>query len=213
MRRREDRYRREGGLTMIEVVGACAALVVAVGAVATSLTGSLSIWRASAALGGAERRARAALERVTEALTFIDGASIAEDLAPPAGGSGITFRRRTAGGWSPTLRITWQPDPADPGDGMDNSGNGIVDEGMIVLITDPDGPDERREVLARFVAARLEGETENGLDDNGNGLVDERGLSLVREGRLLEIRITTLGSDQVDQPVPRTVRATVAIRD
>ena len=96
---------------------------------------------------------------------------------------------------------------------MDNNGNGIVDEGLIALITDPGGAAERREVLARFVAARLEGEEENGLDDNGNGLVDERGFSLVREGRLLEVRITTLGADRADQPVPRTVRATVAIRD
>ena len=104
-------------------------------------------------------------------------------------------------------------EPTDPEDGTDNDGDGIVDEGIVVLRLSAGEPNEYRVVLARGVARYLEGETPNGVDDNGNGQVDEKGLFMqVRNGAIyVNLTVQRMGRDR--QPIFRTVRTAVAMRN
>ena len=74
--------------------------------------------------------------------------------------------------------IQFQYSPVDPNDGVDNDGNGVVDDGIIVWVRNP-GPGQLSQVICRNVRETALGEVSgNGLDDNGDGLADEPGLSI-----------------------------------
>ena len=74
--------------------------------------------------------------------------------------------------------------------GIDDDGDGRIDEGRIIAIENPGGVAESRRVIVRGVRRFLEGETKNGLDDNGNGLIDESGMSFERVDDVLVLRLT-----------------------
>jgi prepilin-type N-terminal cleavage/methylation domain-containing protein len=115
--------------------------------------------------------------------------------------------------WTDSRVIEWQADPEDPVDGVDNNHNGLIDEGMVVLRVDVDESDESSTVLVRGVQRYLEGEIPNGTDDNGNGLIDEPGLSVVREGNLLRVRLSLARSGPDSRRIIRTLESVVALRN
>jgi len=98
-------------------------------------------------------------------------------------------------------------------DGVDNDGDGLVDERCLVLQRNFGLAGERRVVLCRSVREFLDGETENGVDDNGNDVVDERGFSVHRRGNVLDIRLTIEQADKDGRPITRTVETTVRMRN
>ena len=87
-------------------------------------------------------------------------------------------------------RVRFRYEEGEVDDGLDNDGDGLVDEGVLELVTDWGGAGERTHVLTRWVREHLEGEDDNGLDDNGNQLRDERGFCVERDGDTLRIRLT-----------------------
>ena len=103
--------------------------------------------------------------------------------------------------------------PVELDNGLDDDGNGLVDERIIVLVTDFGGPDERRMILVRNVREFLEGEDDNGLDDNGNGLVDEAGLSFDVENGSLTVRITVQSAVGAWEPQTETLEGTLTLRN
>ena len=98
-------------------------------------------------------------------------------------------------------------------DGLDNNGNGLVDEGRVVLTENLGGADERDRILARRVRELLEGELDNGVDDNGNGLVDEKGFSFERMGESLVIRMTMERIDVGQRTIERSAQTSVRLRN
>jgi hypothetical protein len=97
--------------------------------------------------------------------------------------------------------------------GLDDNGNGLVDEGVIVWTENPGLVDERRVIRSHWVREYLEGELPNGLDDNGNGLRDERGLCFSIEGDVLTIRITLERRDDDGRIHTKTVQTSVRVRN
>ena len=115
--------------------------------------------------------------------------------------------------WGPDTQIVLEYDPNELDDGIDNDGDGLVDEGQVVWIENPGVPGERRVVLCRGVPEDLEGEIQNLLDDNGNGLIDERGFSLDVQGQVLTMRLTLQALDPAGRLLTKTVQSSVRIRN
>ena len=189
--------RNKRGLTLIEVavslvltsiVGTAILLVVSSGSDAMQLTAVSTL---------ASTNARDAIEEVTGHLVGADLASILPvDVIAPASSSRIRFQRVIdfqGGGvvWSNPEVIQLIPSATDPNDGIDNVGNGLVDECRVVWIQDVGLVTQSTTVLMNWVQETLAGELAgNGLDDNGNGLIDEPGLSFDYDGRRLSVHIS-----------------------
>ncbi len=115
--------------------------------------------------------------------------------------------------WGDPQRIEFQYSPGEINDGLDNDGNGFIDEGQVVRIENPGLANERTITLCRRVSEYLEGEIPNGLDDNGNGLIDERGLSFDFDGDGVTVRLTIQQADTRGIPITRTVEKRVSFRN
>ena len=113
------------------------------------------------------------------------------------------------------MQIFLQPDPADPDNGLDDDGDGFVDECEVVLVENRGTADETRTVLVRRVQELLQGELPNGADDNGNGLVDERGFCIeqISDGAGVTIRLTVLRRRPEGGIDTQTVGTTVWLRN
>lgn len=113
-----------------------------------------------------------------------------------------------------TTWISFEYASGELDDGKDNNGDGLIDEGRVVMTTSQGTAEERRTVLYGSVREFLEGETPNGKDDNGNGngLVDERGLCFVLDGELLRIFLTL---ERPGAPLrdTRTASSVLGLRD
>lgn len=115
--------------------------------------------------------------------------------------------------WGNPKRLAFEYEAGELDDGVDNNGNGLVDEGILVFVLNDGQPNERRVVLCHGVSELLEGEEENGDDDNGNDLDDEPGFCVLQEGNVLTIRLTLeQASDQVDR-IQRTLITSIRLRN
>ena len=116
--------------------------------------------------------------------------------------------------WGPPEQLTFEYDPGDPDDGVDNDGDGLVDEGRVVWIRNPGIAGEVRSVLCNHVTEDFDGETPGNLvDDNGNGLVDEGGLCFeYQEGRVVaHLSLARMGPE--GRLMTKTARRTIALRN
>ena len=116
--------------------------------------------------------------------------------------------------WSDPQRLTFESAPGDPADGVDNDGNGLVDDGRVVWIRNPGLADEERVVLCSSVLALAAGEVaDNLLDDNGNGLVDEPGLSFAFDGNRLIVELSLGYVDDAGVVQAETSQRSIALRE
>lgn len=191
------------GTTLVEVTLGVALLAVFSGAAFLALDGSARSYGTGRVVAQLDLRARAAMDDVSDLLLAADFDSLTPaGVVAPASVSTLDFQRARgfAGGaveWGPTERLLLESEPGELENGIDDDGDGTVDEGRLVLIEDPGAAGERRLVLCSQVSAALEGEIlANGEDDNGNGLIDERGFCIASAGRRLEIRLTLEARDQ-----------------
>ena len=197
MKTKRSRHDRERGLTLVELAITVLILSLTVGIITMSFGTSFRVWKSSSHSREVDRRANRGLDRILEALEYASSETVAPDLGEHESSCYIEFQPTTGSvdgkqQLGPKVRIEWLRDPLDPEDGVDNNGNGLVDEGLVVRREDPGGEDEIRVVLLRSVGNLLEGEEPNGEDDNANGLVDEKGLCFERDGSILKIRLTLL---------------------
>lgn len=208
--------RNRAGFTLVEMLVSMTVLAVVVGSVLFSLN------RASGVYGEAQSRdllnakAHRALEFV--ARQFMDAGR--GELVPldPDCDSNLTYRRAdgydgAATTFGPVNRFAFQLDDQELDDGIDNNGNGLVDEGVILWVEDDGGADERSVVRVRGVSRLTEGELPNGLDDNGNGVADEAGFHFEIEGDVLTIRLTMERLDSTGRLLTKTVETSVNVRN
>lgn len=187
--------RTAAGFSLVEMVivlGLAVTVVASVALVEQANTRAYTTGMLSADL---EARTAATMGRLVEELSTAGRETLVPAPQPEVGGHVLSYLQATGAVgneviWSGLRRIELQYEIGELNDGLDNNGNGLVDEGRVVLIEDVGGPDERRHVLSRWVREYLEGEEGNGLDDNGNGLVDERGFVYEGIGESLILRVT-----------------------
>jgi len=115
--------------------------------------------------------------------------------------------------WSASRTIRWEYEPGEVDDGVDNDGNGLVDEGRVLWIENPGQPEERSVVWEHGLSEYLAGEDFNGDDGNGNGLDDEHGLVFSIEGDVVTIRLSQQGIGPTQNLITKTVQTSVFIRN
>jgi len=215
--------RARRGVTLLEVVIATGCLALLLGAIGAVAQRGRSAAEAGVSATALSARAQRLVERIAGELLNATSASL--PLSPAAGRAAAQVEYRTVEGFDvvagaidegPRRRIARVPSPDDPNDGLDNDGDGLVDEGNVVLVLDTEATPARELVLASGVTETLEREIAgNNVDDNGNGLVDEGGLSLQWQngGTSVVIRATVGARGPSGDVLLRTVTTTVHLRN
>ena len=208
-----------GGFTLVEVLVATAILAILLGAVGITVLHGKENFRQGVTASVLDARGRRVLERMVTEIQGAQGAALNPNPLPPLGSSTLQFRvcngyDGVAQIWGPLSQIQLVDDTREPVDGVDNDGDGMVDEARVVLVRDVGGAGQVQVTLAHNVARRLEGETANAADDNGNGLVDEAGLSFAIDGNMtLTIRLSLGARDPRGRTLVRTVQTAVHMRN
>jgi hypothetical protein len=204
------------GFTLVEAAVAAALLVLLMSSAVLAARGGMGAFRATQDTSGAETRVRRALDRVVFELL---SAGASELLPNPTGDFGtdtLQYRKPiglagTAPVWGPSFSLALEPALGELDDDLDNDGNGLVDDGVLVLTRDVGG-NEHRAVLCRSVAEFLEGEVFNGDDDNGNGVRDEAGFNVHRVGDVLFVRLSVQEAMETGT-ITRTLETSVRLRN
>ena len=203
-------------MSLVEVTIAMTILcIVASSAMVATRTG-IGAYETTNQTSELENRLHRALDRTASELAAV----IADELQPnpttELGTSDLLFRSAVGlVGTQPQpgefVRLRREYDPLELDDGLDNDGDGLVDEGMLVLLRD-EGGIEHRVVLANGVAEAFEGEAINGVDDNGNGVRDELGFNVHREGDVLFLRLCLQKATERDV-VTRSLTTSIRLRN
>ena len=209
------------GTTLVEITLGLTLFTAFAASAFLALESSSSTYRTETVAARLDGRTRKLLDDIAERLREADFDSLTPpiDPAPGANASTVDFQRARgfAGGivqWGPTERLALEYEPGDPDDGIDNDGNGLVDEGQIVWVENPGAAGELRTVLCSHVSESLEGELPgNGMDDNGNGLVDERGFCLAFSGSQATVRVTLEEFDHERRLIRQSASRAVTSRD
>ncbi len=175
-------------------------------------------FKRSSAVAHVEEDLRRTMGRVNEELLGVVAASLWPVPETEFGAEDFEYQLAvgaTAGvaDWGPPRRLAFEYQSGEVDDGVDNNGNGLVDEGILVLEVNPDEPEETRVVLATGVAEYLEGEVPDGDDDNGNGVTDERGFNVHLSGELLWIRLSLQAVDEDGNQITRSMETAFRVRN
>jgi len=160
-----------------------------------------------------------ALERAHDETRFVINDLIWEDLSGAATFTKVlTFQSVASldgGVMTPTdvTRIEVLMEGSEADDGIDNDGDGLIDEGALWLTRDVGGPAEQSVILCKGVTEYYDGEALGNGDENGNLLVDEPGFHVERDGDRLVFRLTVEGVKQDGVRVLRSGEASVHVRN
>lgn len=210
--------RSKAGFTLVEALLAASASIVVAGLIATMLQRSNAVFLQSGAASEADAVAQRAIERITEELMSVDRSTLNLTPSPITGGSTVLYRRTT--GFNNGMqvgdlqRMRFEYGPGEINDGIDNDGDGLIDEGRVTLNTDVLGAGTDV-VLIDQVSELAQGELPNGLDDNGNGLVDEPGFVMTYDAQTfaLTVRLSVSRTAQGGRTIERTAVTAVRLRN
>ncbi len=218
MRARLRQQTARAGFTSVEVMlGAflMASLLLVAGLATERCMALFRQRRASQAVSSSATRL---LQRAASELGSARRGSLQPATIETQGSDTLTFQKcmGVAGGavqWSSVFTMRWERDPAEFDNGVDDDGDGLVDEGMLVLIEDEGLPGERRVVLGHGLCELLPGESFDGVDEDGDGLIDERGLCFSIEGDVLTVRLGLQGQTPGNGRITKVVETAVFIRN
>ena len=217
------------GLSLVEMAIAVSLVVLLMASAILAAKGGQGAFRATQTATDVETRVRRTLDRVaTELLcagnmlpdpipaqfgtSFLDYCQVRPwdwDNSGAGAGDGVNGVNVL---WANPSRITFELEPGETDDGTDEDGDGLVDEGRVVLVRDVGGANEHRVVLCSGVRELLEGEEANGLDDNGNGVVDEEGFNIHQIGNVLYVRLSVEVPGE-NGSIVRTLETSVRLRN
>ena len=206
------------GFTLLELlvgISILALVLVSTGAVGGAAVG---VYGVAATRSDVDTRTRRALERVSEELAVADSAVLMPSPAGPQGTSSLMFRKvvgQTNGvaDLGPFISLAFALADGELDNGLDDDGDGLIDEHVLTLTRDPGGPAERRVVLCSDVREFLGNESKNGLDDNGNGWLDEPGFIIQQTGSALAIFLTVETPMADGELLSKTLQTTVRMRN
>ena len=208
--------RTRSGFTLVELAVATALFLLLMSSAIVAARGGMEAFRSSQDLSDLETRARRALDRAVFELVACAASELNPSTTGPSGTEDLEFRQvvglaGTAPVWGVPMSLAFEYGPEEVDDGTDNDGNGLVDDGLLVLTRDVGGNDQRI-VLCRGVREYFEGEVGDGDDDNGNGLTDERGFHIQRVDGVLFVRLS-LEESVPTGSVVRTLETAVRLRN
>jgi type II secretory pathway pseudopilin PulG len=207
------------GFTFIELAISLTMLVLLLGTVGIVQQRGQKAARAIQTTSEVERRADRALRMVTNKIAGVGVSKLVPDPTSSLGADTITFQTPLAVSatgvvtWGNRMRFALAMDDGEIDNGLDDDGDGLVDERRLVLTLNVGTANEQTLDICHGVAKWLEGETPNGIDDNGNGVVDEHGFNVRRVGNLLQMRLTVLKQGEMGSLVPWTATTAVLIHN
>jgi prepilin-type N-terminal cleavage/methylation domain-containing protein len=197
-------HRRSAGFTLLELLVTVAILglvLTSLGLVQSRSSNESMVLRARSI---AESRARRTLDSIASELTAVGRSLLLPDPTTALGASTVTFQHPTGVSnlglvlWGNASRLALELDPKELDNGVDDDGDGLIDERQLAFTRDFGTANARRVVLCTNIPELAPGEIAgNGIDDNGNGVVDEAGFNVRRIGDLLSVHLT------VQQPYGR----------
>jgi len=214
--------RDSAGYSLIELLLAVTILALILGVLSMTSSANSAAFNSGISRAHLDSQSESAMQRAVAELLIAGRSTLDPQLAPGAATQSLEYAQalelfQGQIVWSPQRRLAFEYAANETNDGADNNGNGLVDEGRVVLTLDVGTPDERRAVLTNWVPELLEGELPNGLDDNHNGLVDERGFCIERvadaAGEALVVRLSLQRRDANGRPVIKTNQVRVRVRN
>lgn len=211
------RHRRScAGFTLIEIAIAGLLLTLLLSSAILAARSGYGAFRATQDASDVETRVRRALDRTAVELLGVGTSELQPNPTDAFGADDVLYRHPTglagtAIQWGDLNRLAFEPELGEIDNGVDDDGDGLVDEGSLVLTRDVGGKNQRI-VLCNGVRELYEGETANGLDDNGNGVVDERGFNVRRVGDVLDVRLC-LEAMGDEGPIVRALETSVRVRN
>ena len=215
---------QRAGFTLVEMMISASILAFVLGAGAMIALSSSSAFSMGTNNMTLENKVRRTANRLVNEFTSAGRGGLVPDPqpAPPAQGVGtstLDFQKNigVVGGviqWGPLTRVRFEYAPGELDNGIDDDGNGLVDDGHVVWYENPGLANQRRAVLVTGVSEFLQGELPNGADDNGNGLVDEQGLSFDMDNNNLIIRLSLERIQRgIQQPIVRSIETSILLRN
>ncbi len=210
--------RKRRGFTLLETLIAATAATLLMGIVAVTVQRANALFQEAGTASEADTAAQRAVERLARELMQADRGSLTFTPDPITGADTLTYRRATAGAGGvvlgPLQRLRWERSPGELDDGLDNDGDGRIDEGRVVLNADIAAP-APDVALVEGVSEQLEGEFADAADNNGNGLIDERGLVMTFDAgtSTVTVRLTVARVAANGRLVERTATTSVRIRN
>ncbi len=209
--------RARAGFSAIELAITSLLLVMLLGAAGIVGRTNMETYKLTTSLRNADVAAQRAVQRIASELKFTGASRLNPDPELNGFVSSVDFDQVVdiVNGepvWAPLARIAFEYEPGELNDGIDNDGDGLIDEGRIVLTRNVGGV-PTRVVLVNGVSEYAEGELPNGIDDNGDGLVDEPGFCIQRNGDVLDLRLTVEAVDPQGRVFQRTVETSVRMRN
>ncbi|MCA8982044.1 MAG: prepilin-type N-terminal cleavage/methylation domain-containing protein [Planctomycetes bacterium] len=219
MRRPSMQRGQRAGFTIVELLVSMSLVSVMAGlAMMIQSTGNNAL-KSSTQQTEAESRARRGLDRVARELQRAVVMNMFTNFTPLAPDSPSLTYLSAAGLVNGVLvpgsitSIAWESDPRDPDNGVDDDGDGLVDEGVVALWKNVGEGDQVRVVICTDVTEFFAGELNNGADDNGNGLMDEAGLHFVQDGNLITMRLSVEDVASDGTRVSRTAETSIRMRN
>lgn len=200
-RSRSNRHGRtpNGGWNLVESMIAVGLMGTLLVSASRALNGALGLYRTTSAQIELDRRVDRLGTRLANELTTTSATSLQPVLVEVAGGPTAwtdTLDYAQVTRWQdgdvvlgPARRLGLRLETGELDDGIDQDGDGLVDERVLTLTHDVGTADERTLVLARGVLEWFPGETADGTDENANGLEDEPGFSVTNTDGFLSVRI------------------------
>jgi len=206
------------GFSMLELLICVGLLSLVFGSLGLVSRTTDSLYRQTSRSSNLEARCRQTVDHVVDLLATMVGVQSFPDPVAPNWTGTLDFVQATGvvGGalsWGPPLRLVLEMDAGEVEDGIDNDGDGSIDEGRLVLIRNPGAGGELRTILCHGVSYYAEREVGNGADDNGNGMVDERGFCMERQGDVMRVFLTLEDQDDAGRPVVCSVTTSLRIRN
>jgi len=209
---------RRSGFTLIEVVLAASLLALMLLSIAITTESAGNAHDAGSARERLDVDAHRALEFVIAELSSARRGALVPEPDPVLVTDTLTYEQSAgwlddAPQWNDPEQIVFEIDVVELDNGLDDDGDGLVDEGRLVWYQNPGTAEERRVVKCHGVRGYLQGETPDGTDENGNGLVDERGLVFTIDGDVLTVQLTLERASPSGELITKTVRGDVRIRN
>ncbi|MCP3920532.1 MAG: hypothetical protein GY711_33820 [bacterium] len=213
------RLTTKSGFTYVELTIAIVVMAVGLGMGLMGTLRSTEAFRTSDRRATEDTKVRRALRRMINEIASTGDAVIFP--SPTADGSSELNYNRSEGYeagvvvWGEPRKLHLELEPGEAADGLDNNGNGLIDEGMIVFTLGVNQPDQKRVILCKGVSVLLQGEIDNGLDDNGNGMIDEPGFVLQRmpDSPMVSVFVSLEGVDQNGMRFQRTLSTATRMRN
>ena len=205
------------GFSLIELSVAVVLLSVVGGLFFMTTESTSSAVRTGVAVAELDSLTLRALDQVCDTLKTSSSDQSTPQSVAPFSGTQVDFQRglgADANGkvvWGAVERFVLEYDEAD--NGVDDDGDGLVDEGRVEWIESPGTAAERRTVVCEGVREYLDGETFDGDDENQNGLIDERGFALDFDGNRVTVRLTLVARDRAGHPLSSTAQRSIAFRN